>query len=110
MWKTDDPRMQPQVDEVNCIITSLLDVASRFKVEPDKLVVLMDHQSHKAFSIVTDYNVGTMNRTLYGARVMRVADLEGYAIVMSPDVTDTILKESVLGVSSKLLKESINAN
>lgn len=105
MWKTNDPRMQPQVDEVNRIISTLFNVAEKFKVEPNKLIILMSFQTHKAVEIVTNCDPSSMERTLHGAKVMRVVDLEGFAIVMSPDVTDSLLKGLVLDMQCDVLKE-----
>lgn len=108
MWKTSDPRMQPEVDEVNRIVSTLFNVAERFKVEPNKLIILMSFQTHKAFERVTNWDLGTMERTLHGAKVMRVADLEGFAIVMSPDVTESVLSGLILDMQCDALKESKN--
>lgn len=103
MWRTDDPNMQPYVDQLNRMVNTMFDSARNLLVNPNQLVILMGHQPYKCLEIVTNYRGSVMDRVFHGAKVVRVMDPAMFQIVIGVPETLDIINEIRCEEASKML-------
>lgn len=95
MWKTNDPLMQPQVDELNRMMEAVYDAGISLEVPLSDLVLLIGFNRYKTIENIMSHRPDVMMRTFHGATIVKIMDPDAFAIVVTSGKAGEIARKAV---------------